>query len=263
MNALQYAKKWGAVDTFLRRLGPGAKVGFIEPSTEDLLHDLGRGRKPKLHRMADSGVVGRIEDNYLYYTRRFPLNTTNNTIGGGALSAQDYLYFINGLGDQGSAAGYFSISNLTLQQTNMASGGKVPTGRGYQLFDLGISFNSQAVVGDVAQCCDVMNLRFEKQNSSLVIQHGPIKFWPGGTGIYGYAATTATTTTIAAASNGMPALTNARRFSQPRVLNANDQFSYIINAAATTPNVNATVALSAFVEITIWLFGKCVDRIPG
>jgi hypothetical protein len=263
MNALQYARKWGAASSFLRRLGSGSRVSLIEPSTEDLMADLVRGRRPKLHGMADAGAVGRVEENYLYYTRRFPLNTANNTIGGGALVGQDYLYFINGQGDQGSAAGYFSLANLTLQQTNMASGGKIPNGRGFQLFDLGVSFNAQAAFGDVAQCLDVMNLRYEKQNSSLVLQHGPIKFWPGGTGVYGFAATTVAATTVQGASNGMPAITNARRFTQPRVLSANDQFTYIINAQANTPNKNAAVALSDFVEITVWLFGRCIDRIAA
>lgn len=263
MNALQSAKRDGAVKTFLDRLGPGARVGLIENPTEDLLHDLGRGRKPRLHRMADAGVVGRVEENYLYFTRRFPLNTTNNTIGGGAVTAQDYLYFINGIGDQGSAAGYFSIANLTLQQTNMASGGKIPTGRGFQLFDLGISFNAGVAPGDLSQMLDISNLRFEKQNSSLVIQHGPIKFWPGGTGMYGFVSTTATSTTIQGAANGMPALTNVRRFTSPRVLSANEQFQYVINCASATPNSNTTVALTAFVEATIWLFGRVLDRIPA
>src|SRR5262249_51320598 len=147
-------------------------------------------------------VAGRVEENYLYYTRRFPQNTANNTIGAGAVLAQDYLYFANGVGDQGSAAGYFSIANLTYTQTNMASGGKVPTGRGYRMFDIGISFNAEAKVPDIAQMLDSCNLRFEKQASQLVLQHGPLKLWPGGTGIY--ANTTATATT--AASNGLPAL---------------------------------------------------------
>jgi hypothetical protein len=266
MNAVQYARKWGTVDAFLSRLGNPAGASIIEQPTEDLLHDLGRGRKPRLHRMNAQGVVGRVEENYMYYTRRFPLNTANNTIGGGTIAAGDNLYFINGLGDQGSAAGYFSISNLTLQQTNMASGGKIPTGRGFRMFELGISFNAMAIGNDIAQMLDVANLRFEKQNASLVIQHGPIKFWPGGTGLYGFAATTttvaATTTTIQGASSGMPALTNVRRYTQPRVLSANEQFQYVINCAAATPNVNTAVALSAFVEVTIWLFGQVLDSIP-
>jgi len=262
---MEKLKRSGALDSFLRRLGPGAgRVRVLENETEDLVEQLMRGRKPKLYSMAQGGgVQGRLEENYLYYTRRFPLNTANNTIGSGAVAAQDYLYFINGVGDQGSAAGYFSIANLTFQQTNMASGGKIPTGRGFAMYDLGVSFNAAAIPADIAQCLDVMNLRFEKQNQSLIIQHGQLKFWPGGTGLYGFATTTATTTTLQGAANGVPAMTNVRRFRNPRTLSANEQFQYVINAAAATPNSNTTVALSAFVEITVWLFGWVLDKIPN
>jgi len=208
------------------------------------------------------GTVARLEENYLYHTRRFPNDITDNTIGAGAVTAGDYLFFTSGLGDQGTTAGYFSLANLTLQQTNMASGGKIPNGRGFRMFDLGISFNAEAIGSNIAQLLDTMNLRFEKQNASLVVQHGPLSFWPGGTGLYGFAATTVTTTTIQGATNGLPALTNVRRFRNPRVLSANEQFQYVVNAAAARPNVAATVALTAFVEIRIWLFGQVLDAIP-
>ncbi len=265
MNAMRQAAKMGAIRSFLEQFALGHRASLLENPSEEILDDLGRGRRPRLHSMAGASgaVLGRVEENYLYYTRRFPNNTANNTIGSGAVTAGDYLFFTNGIGDQGSAAGYFSISNLTLQQTNMASGGKIPSGRGFQMFDLGISFNAQAAPGDIAQCLDTMNLRFEKQNSSLVIQHGPIKFWPGGVGLYGFATTTATTTTIQGATNGLPALTNVRRFRNPRTLSANEQFQYVINAAANTPNVNTAVALTGFVEVTIWLFGRVLDKIPA
>jgi hypothetical protein len=248
-------------------LGAGALGGVhvLENSTEELEHDLAQGKKPKLYNMANGGgVVGRLEENYLYSTRRFPNDTIDNTIGAGAVVAGDYLYFTSGIGDQGSAAGYFSIGNLTLQQTNMASGGKIPSGRGFRMFDLGISFNAEAIGTNIAQLMDTMNLRFEKQNASLVVQHGPIKFWPGGTGLYGFAATAVggAPLTIQGATNGLPALTNVRRFRNPRVLSSNEQFQYVLNAAANRPNVNAAVALTAFVEVTIWLFGQVLDKIP-
>lgn len=254
------------IRSFLGRMGiaPGQRgVTILENPTEELVDGLERGKKPKLYSMADQGgVAGRLEENYLYYTRRFPNNTANNTIGSGAVTAQDYLFFINGIGDQGSAAGYFSVANLTLQQTNMASSGKIPTGRGFAMYDLGISFNAMAVPNDIAQLLDTCNLRFEKQNASLVIQHGPIKLWPGGTGLYGFASTTATTTTIQGATNGMPALTNVRRFRNPRILSSNEQFQYVIHADANLPRDNAAVALVGFVEVTIWLFGQVLDKIP-
>jgi len=274
MNERHYARnllglgrgKGGAIRSFLDRFAPGQRVNLLENPTEELIHDLARGRQPRLFGMAGNGgdaVLGRIEENYLYSTRRFPLNTTNNTIGAGAVAAQDYLYFTMGLGDQGGSAGYFSIANLTLQQTNMASGGKIPNGRGFRLFDLGVTFNAQAIGTDIAQMLDITNMRFEKQNSTLVVQHGPIKLWPGGTGIYGYAATTVAATSLQAASNGMPALTNVRRFKSPRTLSANDQFQYVLNCASATPNSNTTVALGSFVEVTIWLFGQVLDKIAN
>lgn len=252
----------GLVHRFTERLGldpEGPGLHVLQNPTEEIQHGINRGKPARLWGADRPLVAGRLEENYMYYTRRFPNNTANNTIGAGAVTAQDYLYFINGLGDQGSAAGYFSVANLTLQQTNMASSGKIPTGRGFRMFDLGISFNAQALVGNIAQMLDTCNLRFEKQSGQLTLQHGPLKFWPGGTGIY--AGTTATNTT--AASNGMPALTNVRRWRNPRILSANEQFQYVINAAAATPNNNTTTALTDFVEITIWLFGQVLDAIPN
>ncbi len=277
MNARHEAKKLlgldrgrGMVAAFLSRFAPGRRVTLLENSTEEIMHDVARGRRPRLFSMANpmadnEPVLGRVEENYLYSTRRFPSNTVNNTIGGGAVTAQDYLYFTFGLGDLGSTAGYFSINNLTLQQTNMASGGKIPNGRGFRLFDLAVSFNAQAIGTDIAQMLDIANLRFEKQNSTLVVQHGPISLWPGGTGLYGFAATAVggSPLTIQSASNGMPALTNVRRFRSPRVLSANDQFQYVINCAAATPNSNTTVALLSFVEARIWLFGQVLDKIAN
>lgn len=278
MNARHEARKLlgldrgtGFVRSFLHRFAPGHRVSLLESPTEEIMHDIARGKKPKLFAMAgnpmaeNDPVLGRVEENYLYSTRRFPLNTVNNTIGAGAVAAQDYLYFTFGLGDQGAAAGYFSVANMTLQQTNMASGGKIPNGRGFRLFDLGVSFNAQAIGTDIAQMLDISNLRYEKQNSTLVVQHGPLSLWPGGTGLYGFAATAVggTPLTIQSASNGMPALTNVRRFRSPRVLSANDQFQYVINCAAATPNSNTTVALGSFVEARIWLFGQVLDKIAN
>lgn len=256
------------VSRFLQRLAIDQHVTVLENPTEELQHELGRfehgrGRRPTLHSMADQAVAGRLEENYLFYTRRFPNNTTNNTIGAGAVAAQDYLYFTSGVGDQGSAAGYFSLANLTAQQTNMPSGGKIPTGRGFRMYDIGVSFNAQCSVGNMQQMLDISNMRFEKQSGQLVLQHGPIARWPGGSGVYAGVSTTATTTTIQAAANGLPALTNVRRYRNPRILSANDQFQYVLNCAAATPQSNTTVALTDFVEVSIWLFGQVLDRIPN
>jgi hypothetical protein len=248
------------IGALISRLG-GAGVHVLENSTEELIEGTERrGKVPRLFSMAQREV--RLEENYLYSTRRFPNNTTSDTIGSGAVTAADYNFFSQGVGDLASAVGYFSLGNLTYQQTNMAAGGKIPTGRGFKMFDLGVSFNAAASTGDIAQCLDTMSLRFEKQAAALTVFHGPIKFWPGGTGIYGFAATTQTTTTIQGASNGMPALTNVRRYRNPRILAANEDFKYVITAGAKVPASAANVALGAFVEVTVWLFGQVLDAIP-
>ncbi len=49
----------------------------------------------------------------------------------------------------------------------------------------------------------------------------------------------------------------------PRVISSNEQFQYVVTALAATPNSQTTVALANFCEMTIWMFGNCIDRIPG
>lgn len=267
MNEIQQAAKMGVVDRFLGRLGLGGhNVDILQNPTEEILAELERGRAPSLFGMKKRGKkkakLVRKEENYLYSTRRFPNNTSNNTIGAGAVVAGDYDFFGNGVGDSGNTMGYSSLTNLTLQQTNMDKGGKIPTGRGFALFELAVSFDATATGANIAQCLDTMHLWFQKQAGAMNIYHGPIRNWPAGTGVAGYAATTATTTTIQQAANGVPTLGGVRRFKNPRVLNANDSFKYVITASANLPKTNAAVALTDFVEISIWLFGFHYDRIP-
>lgn len=263
MNAIKALEKDGFIKSMFTKWGV---TKFIENPTEEIDEHIRRtGRTPKLHGMADGGVDLRVEENYLYSTRRFPLNTANNTIGSGAVAAQDYNFFTAGIGDQVSTMGYFSGNSLTTLQTNMAPGGKIPTGRGFKLYDLAVSFNAAAAGADIAQLLDTCALRFEKQAGNLVIQHGPIALWPGGVGLSGYAATAVggSPLTIQGASNGQPNLQAVRRFRNPRIFNANEDVKYIVNAAANLPCNAAAVGLSAFVEMRIWLYGYHFDKIPN
>lgn len=268
MTEMQAVAREGLVSKFLNRVGLGGfgTVGVLENPTEEIVHGELSGRRAKLSlwgaQQRKKPNYIRREENYLWSTRRFPLNTANNTIGSGAVAAGDYDFFGQGIGDAGNTHGYFSLTNLTPMQTNMDKGGKIPQGRGFAMFELAVSFNAEAIGADIAQLLDTAALRYEKQAGQLVIQHGPIRQWPGGTGISGYATTTATTTTKEAASSGVPSLTSNRRFQQPRLLNANESFKYVVNAAATKPKDNVAVALSAFVEMSVWLFGWTYDRIP-
>lgn len=272
MNAIQEAAREGLIKRFFRNwgLGPTTGLSVLENPTEELDHEIARGRRPKLFRLFGAGPAPtareiRREENYLYSTRRFPSNTANNTIGAGAVAAGDYDFFGNGQGDSGNSMGYFSIGNLTYLQTNMEKGGKIPRGKGYKLYELGVSFNSQALGADISQLLDTCNLKFDMGGGNFTIQHGPILLWPGGVGVAGYAgaATTvaATTINVERASNGSPFLGAARRLKDPRILAANDTFKYTVTAAANTPRTNVAVALSDFVEMRIWLFGYHYDAI--
>ncbi len=265
MNAIQEARKEGLVSRFLSRSGlarSGLNLRVLENPTDELDHAFARGKGVKVF---GAGIAAgasrdvRVEENYLYSTRRFPLNTANDTIGAGALAAADYDFFGNGVGDTGTAMGYASLATLSYLQTNMEKGGKIPKGKGYKLYELAVSFSAESIGADIAQMLDVCNLRFDKGGGNFIVQHGPVALWPAGVGVTGYAATTATTTTLQAATSGLPTLASVRRMRNPRILEPNDTFKYTITAVANRPRTNVAVALSAFVEMRIWLFGYTFD----
>lgn len=251
----------------------GVRISFLEPSFEELDHERvkrqrkGIGGEQKFHAMAASSAnLVRADDNYLYSTRRYPGNTANNTIGAGALAAGDTSFFTTGINDSGSQMGYFSIPQLTYQQTNMGPKGQIPKGQGYEMDQVGVAFNANAKVADVAALLDASALSFNMQLGGYVIYQGPIVMWPGGTGMYGFAgnSTTATTTTINVqqGSNGMPSPNSMRMLNQPRRFAATDNFAYILTQTAALPADNSTIALSAFTEIRIQLFGSFLSQIP-
>jgi len=258
-----------AAETFLSRLGAaGRAVNLWENPTEEIRDALNTGRQLKMFPMAarPRAVMrptqpARVEENYLYSTRRFPNNTANDTIGAGAVATGDYDYFGSGVGDAVTTMGYFTAAGtaLTYLHTNMDRGGKIPQGRGYRLFELGISFNARALATNVAQLMDTLALRYEKQGGQLVIQHGPVKFWPGGTGVNGFS----TKTNTEGSANGIASLGAVRRFRLPRELDANESFKYTLAAPSATRYVDGTaIALTDFVEVTIWLYGAIKDSIP-
>jgi len=262
MNRMQEIAREGLVERFLNRLGlrGGQGVDVLENPTEELVEDLAKGRSPTVYAMAAKGKrkIVRKEENYLWSTRRFPGHTADDTIGGGTLTDGDFPYFGNGVGDAGSAMGYASIPNLTFLQTNMDKGGKIPTGRGFAMFELAVSFNALAKPKDIAAFMDVSELRYSKNNDDFTLHHGPLRLWPGGTGVNGFAAVfnaTGGPGPVHIGENGVPSMSAVRRFKQPRLLSANESFTYIIHTASHLPNNNAAVALSDFVDVCVWLFG--------
>jgi hypothetical protein len=267
-----HTKLRNATEAFMSRLGVAAQgVAVFENPTEEIRDAKERGKTLRLHGMGGrmQAMLGntqekdtRYEENYLYSTRRFPNNTANDTIGAGAVAAGDYDFFGSGVGDATNTMGYYTSGGtaLTYLHTNMDRGGKIPSGRAFRLFELGISFNARALTINMAQLMDCLSLRYEKQGGQLVIQHGPVRLWPGGTGVNGFATTSSTE----GASNGIASLAAVRRFRLPRELNANESFKYSLNAPSATRFVDGTaITLTAFVEMTIWLYGLVKDRNPS
>jgi len=199
------------VDSFMARAIRNPRRGLIpyllEGSTDDIRADLeergrvtlharnfGRGAAPQ----ASAKTAGsRLEENYFYSSRRFPSLTTN-TIAGGALTAGSFGLFNKGLGEDGSGLGFPTGFTLAKAETNLEVGGYLPQGTNFVGAQLGVSFNTDIATGDLAQFLDVASLDFSKAGGQFGLTQGPLKFWPGGTGISGYAITTADGTTTSA-----------------------------------------------------------------
>jgi hypothetical protein len=242
----------------------GGPIKFLESPFEEQDHEREKrkrrgivGGSVDLHTMAAGGSgYDRFEDNYLYFTRRFPGNTVNNTIGAGALVTQANSYFTAGINDPGTSAGYASLSQLTYAQTNMGTKGQIPKGVNYKLREMGVSFNATAKVPDILALLDAATLSFNMGQGGYLIPYGPIVLWPGGTGPYGFATTTATTTTIQGGGNGAPSIGGIRQLGYIREFGPADAFEFIISTTAVLPVDNSTVALTNFTELRIQLFGQ-------
>lgn len=206
----------------------------------------------------------RLEENYFYSTRRFPVLGTN-VIGAGGLTAGSYPFFTKGLNDDGAAVGFASGFILGLPETNLESGGgSVPQGTSFVFNQLGITFESDIKTADLAVMLDAVTLGFSKAGGQFSINHGPLKMWPGGMGIQGYAATTVAAASIEAAHNGAADPRAVRVLKIPRILREKEVFQYNMLIARTTKAKDGTaIALSNFVTPTIWLFGGQRNVIPA
>jgi hypothetical protein len=210
----------------------------------------------------------RLEENYFYGSRRFP-SAVNNTIGSGALAKGDYPFFTQGLNADGGSLGFPTGFVLDVPETNMeTSGGQIATGTNFVFTQLGITFNSDIAVADLAVMLDAVALTFKKGAGNFALSHGPLKMWPAGMGISGFAALTSggdgDPTMLQAVTNGSPDLRQVRSLRIPRVLKEQEQFRYNFTVArGTRAKDGSTIALSAFVVPTIWLFGGQKTEISG
>lgn len=219
-------------------------------------------RKALYSRAPQARAVARLEENYLYSSRRFPA-LGNNTIGGGALGVASYVFFNRGIGDDGQAAGWPTGFAMSLNETNLEMAGQIPMGTSFVFNQIGVTFNADASTADVNTMVEACTLVFKKSGGQFTINHGPLKMWPGGMGTEGYASTTNVTSTVQSAHNGAADIRAVRNLRISRVLREKETFSYEFAIPRTTKATDGSAwALSAFVVATIWLWGGQKNVIP-
>ena len=236
-------------------------VNVFSKSTEEIQHDVSLGRAPSRMQFAagrlasGNGAKKRLEENYLFDTRLYPV---------GALAVSDYVYFANAIGQPGANNGFLGGLIMSELETNMDVASQIAQGKNFVMTQVGVSFNANILTADAATLMESGALRFTKQGSQFTLKHGPIRFWPGGMGLAGYASSGIATTTINGAHNGDADIRAVRRLSVPRVLKQKETFSYVY----TVPRANSTVTDAAATLLgaslmTVWLWGAQQDTIPG
>ena len=256
------------IDRFYDRAGAAGinNLTLLDNPTEEILDQVTRGKAPKLYAKGKPAARfkrdRRLEENYLYASRRFP-SAVDNVIGAGAIPAAQYRFFQSAVGGPGTNDGFPTGFILSTLETNMDTPGQIAQGKNFAMRSLGVSFNSAAAGNDIEQVVDAASLIFSKQGDQFNLRHGPVRLWPGGSGISGHAATTVAATTIASANNGVADPRALRTLRVPRMIRQKDSFAYIFDIPrATKANNGTAIALSDFVIATVFLWGGQLDRIP-
>jgi hypothetical protein len=263
MNAVERIQK-SALYSFLGRCAGSVRdrVHVLQNPTEDIVEELHNGPKGKT-KLFFAGAVGaraRLEENYLFDTRRFPSFVTGETFAANLLSG-DYIYFMNAQGSPAANNGFSPVAVPVMSdvETNMDTPGQVPQGKNFVMTQVGVSFNSDIVTADAATLLEAGAIRFAKQGGQFTIRHGTPKMWGGGMGIMTSLAT------ASPATNGNPDIRAVRKLAVPRVLGQRDQFSYTYIVPRITRNTLGAITqmtLSAPCIMTIWLWGGQEDSIP-
>lgn len=278
LNALKQSVIRGFVERCVNvggmALEHAANLKVFANPTEEIV-DAGARRKPiKLfargQRMLSvaTGARARLEENYLFDTRRFPTFVTGEAFPV-TIAAGDYLFFQNAVGQPAANNGFgAAISVMTELETNMDVAGQIAQGKNFVFNQIGISFNADCSTANAAVLMESGALRFEKQGGQYTLRHGPVRQWPGGTGLAGYAATTVAATTIDASHNGSADIRAARKLAIPRIIREKESFAYkyvvprtVRNTSGAAPGTNAQITVGA-VLMTIWLWGGQQDAIP-
>lgn len=278
MNPIDKVKS-KVVAGFMDRCGQLARnVTIFSNPTEEIV-EAGQKNKPiKLYQRGSrmlarggSGAKERLEQNYLFDTRRFPIFAAGEAFPV-TIAAQDYLFFQNAVGQPAINNGFgTALTTMTELETNMDVAGQIAQGKNFVMHQIGVSFNADIISDDAATLMESGALRFEKQGGQYTLRHGPVRQWPGGTGVAGFAAAAttvaATTINIEAASNGEADLRVSRRLNVPRIIKEKESFAYkyvvprtIRNTSGAAPGTDAQ--LTAGCLMTIWLWGAQGDDIP-
>lgn len=252
------------IAAFLDRCGPGIanRMGIYLNSTEEIM-DAAKNKRPikmyarggQMLSSAASGAKARLEENYLFDTRRFPTFVTGETFPA-AIVPGEYLFFGSAIGQPAANNGFAPavVPVMSDVETNMDTASQIPQGKDYVLTQIGVSFNSDITTADLATLLEVGALRFEKQGGQFTLKHGPTKMWPGGMGIANTAA-----------HNGIADIRAVRRLAVPRILRQKETFAYkytVPRASRNTLGAATNATVSAGTIMTVWLWGGQQDAIP-
>lgn len=248
--ALRFAERAAAM--------AGLPVSLLAHSTEEVEARIARGDAVKMFQTAPGQALAsrpkgppvRLEENYLYSTRRF---------AAGALAAAEYRFFTFAIGADPAAAGFQAgITNVSELETNLDVASVVPYGKNFVFRQIGVSVNADAVVADVQTLMESGWLRFTKQGDQFALRHGPIAMWPGGTGAWASSNTTS-------AANGDPNILAVRTLRVPRTIRQQENFmySYVVPRTVRNTDQSVTIELDDPCILRIWLWGGQADVIPG
>lgn len=120
--------------------------------------------------------------------RYSPLYDTKS-VAGSASTGASLTFFQNLMSTSGRAI------------TNMKKAGELPAPERFEVYALRLAL-LECGGGDIQDLYQGFGV--EMKVSGKTVLEGPIEYFAGGAGIYGFATTTATTTTISQLSNGVP-----------------------------------------------------------
>jgi hypothetical protein len=231
--------------------------------TEEIADAMKRGKQIKIHGMAagdiPAGIPKRLEENYLFGSRRFPSASTNVLPAPPSLTGGQFGFFSTQIGADGGGQGFPAGFRLTANETNMEAAGQVPQGKAFRLVQMGISFNTEATHDNIEQVLDGGSVLFQKQGVQWGMRQGPFRFWPGGQGV----SMATQQQGSEAAHNGVADIRSARYMKIPRDIHNLESFDYLYDCPRSTRATDGSDwSLSDFVVCSVWLWGAQMDRIP-